>query len=209
MAPTKVSIVEDDEGFANALATILNGTPGFRCLSTHATGEDALEDLPFTDADVVLVDLSLPGIGGAECIRRLGGRSKKPLFMVLTVHEDATRIFESLKAGATGYVLKKTPPAEILEAIAELVRGGAPMSPAIARKVAQHFHRDYSGPANLGELTDREREVLHAISGGYSVQEIAKLLSLSVHTVRNHFKSIYDKLQVHSRAEATARYLGR
>lgn len=209
MAPTKVSIIEDDEGFANALATILNGTPGFRCLSTHATGEDALEDLPFTEANVVLVDLSLPGIGGAECIRRLRDRSDKPLFMVLTIHEDASRIFESLKAGATGYVLKKTPPAEILEAIAELVRGGAPMSPAIARKVAQHFHRERPGSASIGGLTDREREVLHSISGGHSVKEIAELLSLSVHTVRNHIKRIYEKLQVHSRAEATAKYLGR
>lgn len=209
MALTKVSIIEDDAGFADALSRILNGTPGFRCLSTHATGEDALEDLPFADADVVLVDLSLPGIGGAECIRRLRDRSDKPLFMVLTVHEDATKIFESLKAGATGYVLKKTPPAQILEAISELVRGGAPMSPAIARKVAQHFHRDRPADGRIGDLTDREREVLHAISGGHSDKQIAKQMDISVHTVRNHVKSIYDKLQVHSRMEAATKYLGR
>jgi len=209
MAPTKVSIIEDDESFANALATILDGTPGFHCLSTHATGEDALEDLPFADAAVVLVDLSLPGISGAECIRRLRDRSDKALFMVLTVHEDATKIFESLKAGATGYVLKKTPPAQILEAIAELVAGGAPMSSAIARKVAQHFHG--SGPASgkIGELTDREREILHQLSSGHSDKEIADQMGISIHTVRNHIKSIYAKLEVHSRSEATAKYLRR
>jgi DNA-binding NarL/FixJ family response regulator len=205
----KVSLIEDDAGFADALSRILNGTPGFRCLSTHATGEDALEDLPFADADVVLVDLSLPGIGGAECIRRLRDRSDKLLFMVLTVHEDAARIFESLKAGATGYVLKKTAPAQILEAIAELVSGGAPMSSAIARKVAQHFHREPPAGEAIDELTDREREILHAISGGHSDKEIAAKMGISVHTVRNHIKKIYEKLRVHSRMEAAAKYLRR
>jgi DNA-binding NarL/FixJ family response regulator len=205
----KVSLIEDDAGFADALARILNGTPGFRCLSTHATGEDALEDLPFAETDVVLVDLSLPGIGGAECIRRLRDRSDKTLFMVLTVHEDAAKIFESLKAGATGYVLKKTAPAQILEAIAELVSGGAPMSSAIARKVAQHFHTGGPGSGQIGDLTDREREILHQLSSGHSDKEIAEQMGNSIHTVRNHIKSIYAKLEVHSRSEATAKYLGR
>ena len=209
MALTNVSIIEDEVGFAKAFATILNGTPGFHCLSTHATGEDALTDLPFTEADVVLVDLSLPGISGTECIRRLRDRSDKPLFMVLTIHEDAAKIFESLKAGATGYVLKRTPPAEILEAIAELVRGGAPMSPVIARKVAQHFHRGTAASHTIGELTDREREILHSLSSGHSDKEIGERLGISPHTVRNHVKSIYAKLQVHSRMEAATKYLGR
>jgi DNA-binding NarL/FixJ family response regulator len=202
-------LIEDDAGFADALSRILNGTPGFRCLSTHATGEDALEDLPFAEANVVLVDLSLPGIGGVECIRRLRDRSDKTLFMVLTVHEDAARIFESLKAGATGYVLKKTAPAQILEAIAELVSGGAPMSSAIARKVAQHFHNGGLGSDQIGDLTDREREILHQLSSGHSDKEIAEQMGNSIHTVRNHIKSIYAKLEVHSRSEATAKYLGR
>jgi len=209
MAITKVSIIEDDEVFANALATILKGTPGFRCISTHATGEDALEDLPFDSVDVVLVDLSLPGITGVECIRRLRDRSDKVLFMVLTVHQETTKIFESLKAGAVGYVLKRTPWAEIMEAISELVRGGAPMSPAIARKVAQYFHELKSRSEDLDQLTDREREVLHSIAGGYSDKEIAERMGISVHTVRNHVKSIYTKLEIRSRSEATAKYLGR
>lgn len=209
MALTNVSIIEDDEGFAKAFSTILNGTPGFHCLSTHATGEDALAALPFTEVDVVLVDLSLPGISGSECIRQLRDRSDKPLFMVLTIHEEATKIFESLKAGATGYVLKRTPPAEILEAIAELVRGGAPMSPVIARKVAQHFHRGTAASQTIGGLTDREREILHSLSSGHSDKEIGERLGISPHTVRNHVKSIYAKLQVHSRMEAATQYLGR
>lgn len=207
----KVSIIEDDAGFAQALACILNGTPGFKCLSTHGSGEEALDELPVEDVDVVLTDLSLPGMPGAACIRGLRARSDKPLFLVLTVHEDADRIVESLKAGATGYVLKKTPPAQILEAIAEMVSGGAPMSPVIARKVARHFQGGDRGtePKALTELTDREREILNAIATGRSDKEIARELSISVHTVGNHIRSIYQKLHIRSRAEAVARYLGR
>ena len=209
MPTIKVSIVEDDAGFADALSRILNGTPGFRCLSTHATGEDALADLPFGEVDVALVDLSLPGITGAECIRRLRDRADKPLFMVLTIWEDTERIFESLKAGATGYLLKKTPPAEILESIVELSRGGSPMSPGIARKVTQFFHAIPSTAGDLDELTDREREVLHQLAQGHANKEIAALLRIRYDTVRNHVRSIYTKLHVRSRSAATARYLGR
>ena len=209
MARIKVSIIEDNENYADALATILNGTPGFTCTSTHLSGEEALTDLPFAEVDVVLVDLSLPGISGTECIRRLRDRSSHPLFMVLTVHEDATKIFESLKGGATGYVLKRTPPAEILEAIRELVRGGAPMSPGIARKVAQYFHRLASGAHGLDDLTNRQREILRILSSGATNKDIGGQLGIEVSTVANHIKSIYAKLQVHSRSEATAKYLGR
>ena len=209
MPTIKVSIVEDDAASAESLSRILNGTPGFRCLSTHATGEDALIDLPFSDVHIVLMDLSLPGIGGAECIRRLRQRSEKLLFMVLTVWEDHEKIFESLKAGASGYLLKKTPPAEILEAIVELSLGGSPMSPAIARKVTRFFHTNPSTAGELGELTDREREVLHHLSQAHSNKEIAAHLQISYDTVRNHLRSIYEKLHVRSRAAATAKYLGR
>lgn len=205
----KISIVEDDEEIADGMSRILNGTPGFRCCSTHPTGEDALEKLPFSEVDVVLIDLSLPGIKGSECIRRLRNRSKKLLFMVLTIHEDADRIFESLRAGASGYVLKRTPPAIILESIAELVAGGAPMSPGVARKVAQFFHNRPVDEDELGSLTDREREILHHLAQGQSDKEIAKKLIISPHTVRNHIKSIYDKLQVDSRTKAATKYLGR
>ncbi len=209
MSTIKVSIVADDAPSAESLSRILHGTPGFCCLSTHASGEDALADLPFGDVDVVLMDLSLPGMGGGECIRRLRQRSEKPLFMVLTVWEDHEKIFESLKAGASGYLLKKTPPAEILEAIVELSRGGSPMSPAIARKVTRFFHSNPSTAGELDELTDREREVLHHLSQAHSNKEIAARLHISCDTVRNHLRKIYEKLHVRSRAAATAKYLGR
>ena len=209
MPTIKVSIVEDDAASAESLSRILNGTPGFRCLSTHATGEDALIDLPFSDVHVVLMDLSLPGIGGAECIRRLRQRSEKLLFMVLTVWEDHEKIFESLKAGASGYLLKKTPPAEILEAIVDLSRGGSPMSPGIARKVTRFFHTNPSTAGELDELTDREREVLHHLSQGHSNKEIADQIGIKNNTVRNHVANIYAKIHVRSRSAATSKYLGR
>jgi DNA-binding NarL/FixJ family response regulator len=209
MALTKVSIIEDDEEFAGALATILNGTPGYRCVSIHSNGEDALKDMPVDEVDILLTDLSLPGIGGAECIRRLREKSPKLLCMVLTVHEDAGKIFDSLKAGATGYLLKKTPPAQILEGIANLLQGGAPMSPAIARKVAQFFHDLPSPSEDIHQLTDREREILHYIAQNYADKEIAEKMDISHHTVRNHVKSIYAKLEVNSRMAAAAKYLRR
>jgi DNA-binding NarL/FixJ family response regulator len=209
MPLTRVSIIEDDGDFAKALATIFNGTPGYRCASIHLSGEDALKNLPVNEVDVLLSDLSLPGISGAECIRRLHERSPKLLCLVLTVHEDAAKIFESLKAGATGYLLKKTPPAQILEGIADLLQGGAPMSPAIARKVAQFFHDLPSPSEDIHQLTDREREILHYIAQNYADKEIAEKMDISHHTVRNHIKSIYAKLEVNSRMAAAAKYLRR
>jgi len=125
------------------------------------------------------------------------------------VHEDAERVFERLKAGASGYILKKTPPARTLEMLRELVAGGAPMSPAIARKVAGFFHALSPASEDMDQLTDREREILHHISQGFTDKQIGKKLQISDHTVGNHVSNIYQKLQVHSRSEATAKYLGR
>jgi DNA-binding NarL/FixJ family response regulator len=209
MALIRVAIIEDDQGFAEALERILNGTPGFRCAGTFGDAESALQKLALADVEVVLTDLSLPGINGTECIRRFRRNSNQALFLVLTVHEDVDRIVESLRAGATGYVLKKTPPAEILEAIAEMAAGGAPMSPAIARKVAQYFHGAPPIGNQLSDLSDRELEILHSISTGRSDKEIGRQLSISAHTVGNHIRSIYSKLHVRSRVEAAAKYLGR
>jgi DNA-binding NarL/FixJ family response regulator len=207
MSLIKVSIIEDDAGFADALSRLLKETGGFECVSLHQSGEDAIEHLPVDEVDVVLVDLGLPGITGSECIRRLLDRSEKPLYIVLTLHEDSENIFESLKAGASGYLLKTTPPDRTLEAIAELVKGGSPMSPVIARKVAQYFHRRGRRGGELAKLTPRESEVLEQLSEGLTDKGIAGQTGLSVHTVRNHVKSIYTKLRVHSRSEATAKFL--
>jgi len=204
-----VSLVEDDDQTRDAWAVLLNGTPGFRCVSTHRTAEDALAKLPIEEADVVVVDLGLPKLSGVELIRRLKLKRPKLLLCVLTVHEDPDKVFQSLKGGASGYILKKTPPAQILELIAEMVTGGAPMSPAIARKVAQYFHKLPNSAEDVDRLTDRERDVLHHISQGRADKQIARQLGISTNTVRNHVSNIYKKLHVHSRTEATVKYLGR
>lgn len=193
--------MEDDQGFREALEIVLNGTPGFRCVSTHESGEDAVAHLPAEKVDLVLMDLSLPKMTGAECIRRLREQRPKLLALVLTVHEDTERIFQSLEAGAMGYVLKKTPPAQILEAIQELVDGGSPMSPAIARKVVQVFDRTDSVIAGMEHLSRAERAVLDLLLEGQIYKQIADGLSISAHTVRNHIHNIYEKLHVRSRRE--------
>jgi DNA-binding NarL/FixJ family response regulator len=209
MSIIRISIVEDDDPARAALAVLFNGTPGLRCVSTHRSTEDALRKLPFADCDVVLLDLGLPGASGIECARELKRRRPELQLLVLTVHEDHDKIFECLKAGASGYLLKKTPLAQLVESIHELVAGGSPMSPAIARKVAQYFQALPPASGVLNTLTDREREVLDLIARGRKNTAMAHDLGISAHTVDNHIRRIYEKLQVHTRAEATARYLGR
>jgi len=162
-----------------------------------------------TLVDVVLVDISLPGASGIECVRRLKRLRPEIHILMFTVHEDSERIFQSLRAGASGYILKRSLPAEILEAIHEVASGGAPMTPAVARRVLLHFHQNSVATEELEQLTSREGEVLHHLSTGYTAKEIAANLHISFETVRNHIKSIYTKLQVNSRAEAVVKYLGR
>jgi DNA-binding NarL/FixJ family response regulator len=204
-----VSVVEDDVGTREALQAILDGTVGFRCVSVHGNGADALENLPVQQVDVVLMDLGLPEVSGIECTRQLKDRRPELLILVLTVHQSADKIFESLKAGATGYVLKKTAPAQIVEAIRDVANGGSPMSPAVARKVTQFFHKLPPAMDGLHRLTDREHEVLHEIAAGCRDKDIALKLALSTDTVRSHVRSILKKLQVNSRKEAAEHYLTR
>jgi len=205
----QVSLVEDDDRTREAWVVLLNGTPGFRCVSAHASAEDAVKSFLYDKADLAVVDLNLPGLSGIELIRRLKKRRPKLLVCIFTVHEDTEKVFESLRAGASGYVLKKTPPAQVLESLTELVAGGAPMSPAIARKVTKFFHSLPDSSSELDRLTDRERDILHHIAQGRADKQIADKLNISFNTVRNHVASIYQKLHVHSRMEAATRYLGR
>jgi DNA-binding NarL/FixJ family response regulator len=196
-----VAIVEDDERFRRSLVRWLSSTEGLSCSGSFGSGEEALEKLPESNSDVVIMDINLPNMSGIECVRRLRGRHPTMQVIMLTVYEDNDQIFQALQAGARGYLLKRSSPDKILDAIVEVSRGGAPMSSIIARKVVQSF--ESSAPANEeANLTPREREILHGVVRGLINKEIAHELSISVETIRVHLKNIYEKLHVHSRTEA-------
>jgi DNA-binding NarL/FixJ family response regulator len=203
----KVAIVEDDSGIRESLAVLINGTDGFRCLNAYPSAEVALKELPREWPDVVLMDINLPGMSGVECVAKLKTLNPALQVIMLTVYGDSDQIFKSLMAGASGYLSKETPPAEILNAIADVQRGGAPMSMHIARKVVQHFQQ--RRPVELTEtLSKRELEVLTHLAKGYRYKEIADVLEISVLTVRSHLRRIYEKLHVSSRTEAVVKFLG-
>lgn len=207
-----VSLVEDDLRTREDLTNLLANTPGLRLVSAHPTAENALKHLGVGAAQVALVDIQLPGLSGIECARRLCERDPGLLVLMLTVHEDATRLFESLRAGAAGYILKRDPPGDIVRAIFEAVAGGAPMSPSIARKVIQHFHilRPASVPPLNGEgqLSPREQEIVDLIAHGYIRKEVADHLGISLETVKTHLGRVYEKLHVKTAAQAVARLRG-
>ncbi len=203
----QIALVEDHAELRESWAQVINRAPGFRCTGTFATGEAALEALPALKPAVVLMDLNLPGISGVECTARLKAASPKLQILVLTAYGETDRIFDALRAGASGYLLKRTTPQELLTAVQEVVAGGAPMSPEIARKVVESFRRISPVPRGENELTPREREVLSLLSEGLTDKEIADRVSVSYETVRSHMKHIYDKLHVHSRTEAVVRFL--
>lgn len=206
-SPTiSVSVIEDDEVIRRQLATLLTAAGGLRCVSQHASAEAAFRELPASAPQVVLVDINLPGLSGIDGVRRLKPMMPKTQFVMLTVHEDSDTIFESLLAGATGYLVKSTPAPQLVEAIHEVVRGGSPMSSGIARKVVQFVAAQHHRRPSVDLLTDREREVLTLLAKGGAYKQIAADLSIHIDTVRNHIRSIYDKLQVHSRTEAVVKY---
>jgi DNA-binding NarL/FixJ family response regulator len=205
--PITVAIVEDLDDIREGLAFLINGSEGFRCVATYASAEAALGELPDLAPDVVLMDIGLPGMSGIECIQRLKAQDAAMQIMMLTIYEDDEKIYNSLAAGATGYVLKKTPPAKLLEAIQDLHNGGSPMSSQIARKVVQTFqHAQALSPATTA-LSKRELEILSYLAKGHLYKEIAAALSISVETVRTHLHKIYEKLHVHTRTEAVLKYL--
>jgi DNA-binding NarL/FixJ family response regulator len=209
-----VSLVEDDAGVRANLTKMIDGTPGFRCQAAYPDALTALKDIPGNRPDVVLMDINLPGMLGTECVRRLRMAVPALPVLMLTVYDDSEQIFKSLMAGATGYLLKRTPKDKLLEAIREISRGGAPMSRQIARRVVQFFQDIKQAPETIPapevrSLTEREEQVLAHLAKGHAYKEIADLLNISFETVRTHVRSIYDKLHVHSRTEATLKYLGR
>jgi len=207
--PITISLVEDNHQLRGTLARLLDGAEGFRCLSQYASAEDALAGLPKDKPDVVLMDINLPGINGVECVRRLKQIAPEIAAVMLTAYEDTENIFNALAAGATGYLLKRAPRAELLDAIREVRRGGSPMTTHIARKVVQSFQKQ-SRAAPTGEaLSAREQEVLDHLSQGFLYKEIADKMGISYETVHTYIRRIYEKLQVRTRTEAVAKFLRR
>jgi len=203
-----VVIIEDIKEIREGLQILIDGSDGFTCARTFANGEEALEKLPEICPDVALMDINLPGINGIEAVRKLKTTCTRTQFIMSTVYEDDESIFESLKAGASGYLLKKTAPSKILDSITEVYNGGSPMSSQIARKVIASFQkRDSIDDADL--LTLREKEILKSLSKGLRYKEIAAELNIGLETVRTHARNIYEKLQVQSRIEAVNKITGR
>jgi DNA-binding NarL/FixJ family response regulator len=203
-----VSIVEDDVRVRGTLARLIDRSEGFRCVSQHPSAENALQELSSVKPAVVLMDINLPGINGVECVRRLKPLLPETQIVMLTVYEDTDLIFDALAAGATGYLLKRTPAAELLAAVREVQGGGSPMTSHIARKVVQSFRRDEARAPDAAALSPREQEVLSHLASGYLYKEIAAKLNISYDTVHTYIRRIYEKLQVHSRTEAVAKHLG-
>jgi DNA-binding NarL/FixJ family response regulator len=201
--------VEDNHQLRGTLARLLDGAEGFRCISQYASAEDALAGLPKDKPDIVLMDINLPGMNGVECVRRLKQIAPEIAAVMLTAYEDTENIFNALAAGATGYLLKRAPRAELLDAIREVRRGGSPMTTHIARKVVQSFQKE-SASVPAGEaLSAREQEVLDHLSQGFLYKEIADKMGISYETVHTYIRRIYEKLQVRTRTEAVAKFLRR
>ncbi len=202
MQEIKVAIVEDVHIIRDGLKNIIDSTDGFCCTGVFSTGEDAAAGLPELHPHVVLMDISLPGITGIECIRLVKQKLPDTHFMMFTVYDDDEKVFDALKSGASGYLLKSTQPANILVAIRELYEGGSPMSALIARKVVGILQADQRKDPINSMLSEREKEVLTQLSKGFLYKEIAEQLNISIGTVKQHIHKIYEKLHVQNRTEA-------
>jgi DNA-binding NarL/FixJ family response regulator len=204
-----VSIVEDDRDTRENLAALIRGATALRCLSTYATGEKALAGIPAEKPDVVLVDINLPGMSGIECVAKLKARMPALHVLMLTTYKESELIFDSLRAGANGYLLKNMAPDDLIQAFEDVHAGGAPMSMQVARKVVQHFQQAPKADPNVENLSPREYEVLALLAQGKLYKEIADQLGLGHNTVRSYQRRIYEKLHVQSRTEATVKFLRR
>lgn len=202
-----VVIVEDNNTIREGLKLLIDGTEGYSCTAVFSNCEDLLEEVNELKIDVILMDIDLPGMSGIEGIRRVKKISQEILILVLTIYDENEVIFEALCAGASGYLVKKTPPAKLLDAIKEAYEGGAPMTSNIARKVVDYFQSSKQVQKNVEEvdLTKREKEVLSGLVEGSSYKAIANNLHISVDTVRFHFRNVYKKLHVHSQSEAVVK----
>jgi len=207
--PISVSIVEDMADVRQKVKHILDESEEFICLSVYSNAENALEELPALHPDIVLMDINLPGMSGIECIKKIKKKSPGIQFMMFTIYENSEQVYEALAAGASGYLLKKTPADKIIEALKELHGGGAPMSTHIARKVVSFFQNKNNEASENSQLSNREKEVLALLSKGFLYKEIGDQLFISTGTVRQHIHNIYEKLHVQNRMEAINKFYGR
>jgi DNA-binding NarL/FixJ family response regulator len=204
-----VAIVEDDDEIRADLARRIGRNSSFTLTNSYSNAESALSDLPQLNPDVVLMDINLPGMDGVECVRQLKAKMQGVQFLMLTVYEDGDRLFKSLIAGASGYLLKRTSSDKLMMAIEEVYHGGAPMTPEVARRLVQHFQQIPESKSNMPELTAREKDVLEQLAKGYLYKEIVDNLGMSLGTLHSYISKIYEKLHVHSRTEAVVKYLNR
>ncbi len=205
--PITVSIVDDEADLRENIAGFVDAAKGFRCISVHSNAKEALARLPEEKPNVVLMDINLGGMSGIDCVRQLKPLVRDTQIVMLTVFEDTEKIFSALSAGASGYLLKRMAPEKLLDAIREVHEGGSPMSAPIARKVVQSLQAQRGAVDETAELSPREREVLDGLAEGQAYKQIADKLNVSIHTVRNYIRRIYEKLHVRSSAEAVAKYL--
>ena len=206
-AEIKVAIIEDEREIRECLTFLVNGTEGYSCLGSYRTMEEAIDKIPSQLPDIVLSDIGLPGMSGIEGIRILKKRYPDLLLLMLTVYDDDERIFDAMCAGASGYLLKKTPPARLLESLREAVTGGAPMSPEVARRVIALFREIRPPERSDYQLTPHETRLLKLFVEGHNYKTAASELGVSINTVNFHVRNIYEKLQVHSRTEAVTKAL--
>jgi len=201
-----VAVVEDNQGLREQLVQILNSAPDIRCVGAFASGEEALKEIPARNPDVVLMDIKLPGMSGIQCVAELKSILPALQVIMVTVYEDSESLFRALKAGANGYLVKSSPPEQLLEAVRDVYAGGSPMSSPIARKVVQHFHVLGPSTAEAENLSPREQQVLALLASGFIYKEIGDKLKIGVETVRTHVKSICQKMHVRNRLEAVAKH---
>lgn len=199
----KVAIIEDHTEFRESLSFVFGNTDGFKCVAKYGSVEEALAEA--TEADVILLDINLPGMSGIEGIPKLKKQFPKTKIIMLTVHEDNKTVFDAILSGADGYLLKKTQPIRIIQAVEDVSSGGYPMTPITAKQTLEFFKQNFSLSKEEEKLTDREKEVLTLIVHGRSSEEISEKMFISLVTVRNHISHIYEKLHVHSKAQAVAK----
>ncbi len=203
----KVSVVDDEKELCSSIATFISGSPGFECVSVYPNAVAALHGLPKDKPDVVLMDINMFGMDGIECVARLKTSAPDLQIVMLTVYEDTDKIFKALSAGASGYLLKRSSPEELLEAIKEVQAGGSPMSSSIARKVVASFRTAKPVVSTQIHLAPREQAVLDCLAKGLTYKQIADQMDISIATIRTYLRRIYEKLHVQSRTEAVAKYL--